>query len=147
MDTQLSPHFTLDELTHSQTAARRGMVNTPDEIALANMRDILCPGLEQIRKLLGRRLLISSGYRSMLVNAAVGGAPTSQHTIGLAADFTCPAYGSPLVVAHAIQASDIRFDQLIYEFDLWVHVSFSKNPRRQVLTIDRRGTRKELKKL
>ncbi len=147
MDTQLSPHFTLSEMTHSQTAARRDIDNMPTDAALANMRDILCPGLEQVRALLGKPILISSGYRSQRLNAAVGGSAKSQHMEGLAADFTCPGYGSPLAVVHAIQQSGIAFDQLLYEFDAWVHISFARRPRAQVLTIDARGTRPGLRAL
>lgn len=144
---KLSPNFTLDELTHSQTAARRNIDNRPTEKALTNMRELLCPGLEQIRALLGKPVLISSGYRSPVLNASVGGSKNSQHMYGLAADFSCPGFGSPLAIAHAIKASDIDFDQLIHEFGSWVHVSFSHNPRRQVLTIDAYGTRPGLKDL
>lgn len=143
----LSPHFTLAELTHSQTASRRGIDNRPTDTALDNMRKILCPGLEQIRELLGKPILISSGYRGPVLNSAVGGSKNSQHMYGLAADFTCPSYGPPLAVAQLIKKSGIEFDQLLYEFDSWVHVSFSHNPRRQVLTVDSRGTRPGLREL
>lgn len=141
----LSPHFTLDELTHSQIASRRGIDNRPPELALSNLRNILCPGLEQVRELLGKPILISSGYRSQRLNTAAGGSATSQHMMGLAADFTCPGFGSPFEVAHAIKQSGIEFDQLLYEFDSWVHISFTKRPRLQVLTIDTRGTRPGLR--
>lgn len=141
----LSEHFTLDELVHSQAAARRGIDNRPTDAALANMRNVLCPGLEQVRELLGKPILISSGYRSPRLNTAVGGYAKSQHMEGLAADFTCPGFGSPLAVAHAIRNSGIEFDQLLYEFDSWVHISFAKHPRLQVLTIDTRGTRPGLR--
>ena len=137
----LSPHFSLTELTHSQTASRRGIDNKPTETALMNMRNLLCPGLEQIREVLGKPILISSAYRGPALNSAVGGSKNSQHMYGLAADFTCPSYGPPLAVAQLVKKSGIDFDQLIYEFDSWVHVSFSSNPRRQVLTIDSRGTK------
>lgn len=143
----LSTHFTLEELTHSQAAARHDIDNRPPESALTNMRDFLCPGLEQVRELLGHPLLISSGYRSQRLNASIGGSATSQHMFGLAADFTCPAYGTPLAIAHAIKQSGIEFDQLLYEFDSWVHISFVKQPRLQVLTIDTRGTRPGLREL
>lgn len=141
----LSTHFTLEELMHSQTAARRGIENRPTDSALANMQNFLCPGLEQVRALLGKPILISSGYRSPRLNAAVGGSIKSQHMEGLAADFICPGFGSPLAVASAIKKSSIEFDQLLYEFDSWVHVSFAKHPRLQVLTIDARGTRPGLR--
>lgn len=141
----LSAHFTLEELTHSQTASRRGIDNTPPDSVIANMRDVLCPGLEQVRTLLGKPILISSGYRSPRLNATVGGSAKSQHMEGLAADFTCPGFGPPLVVAHAIKNSGIEFDQLLYEFGEWVHISFARHPRLQVLTIDTRGTRPGLR--
>lgn len=143
----LSQHFTLAELIHSQTASRRSIDNAPTDTALANMRNILCPGLEQIRELLGKPILISSGYRGPVLNSAVGGSKSSQHMQGLAADFTCPSYGSPLAVAQLIKKSGLEFDQLIHEFDSWVHVSFSQHPRRQVLTINRRGTAPGLRDL
>lgn len=141
----LSPHFTLAELIHSQTAARRNIDNRPTDAVLVNMKNILCPGLEQVRELLGKPILISSGYRSPRLNASIGGSVKSQHMEGLAADFTCPGYGSPLMVAQLIKKSGIEFDQLLYEFDSWVHISFAKHPRRQVLTIDARGTRPGLR--
>lgn len=143
----LSEHFTLEELVHSQTAARRNIDNRPPDSVVENMREFLCPGLEQVRSLLGKPILISSGFRSPVLNAAIGGSVKSQHMHGLAADFTCPGFGSPLVIAHAIKNSGIEFDQLIYEFDSWVHISFSKQPRLQVLTIDSRGPRPGLKAL
>lgn len=95
----------------------------------------LARGLDEVRRLLGHRLRISSGYRCPELNAAVGGARASQHCEGLAADFECPAFGTPLEIAVAIQRSTIAFDQCILEFGRWVHVSFSDAPRRRVLTI------------
>lgn len=134
----ISQHFTLEELTHSQTAARRGIDNRPPESVLVNLRDVLCPGLEQVRALLGKPILISSGYRSPEVNRAVGGSRTSAHMTGLAADINCPGL-TPAALAHIIKASDIEFDQLILEFDSWVHFGLADKPRGQLLTI-RSGT-------
>lgn len=136
----LTPHFTLAELTHSQTAAREGLDNTPS----AEMVDALrktAELLERVRALLGKPILVSSGYRSPLVNRAVRGAAHSAHMLGCAADFSCPAFGSPLKICHAIAASDISFDQLIHEYRAWVHIAWAPHPRRQVLTIDGAGTR------
>lgn len=131
---RLSRHHTLAMLVRSETAARRGIDNTPDAQLVPNLR-LLARGLDRVRELLGHPLEISSGFRSPALNAAVGGTPGSQHTHGLAADFACPAFGPPIVVARAIVASEIVFDQLILEFGRWVHVSFTRTPRRRAMTI------------
>jgi len=131
---RLSSYYTLARLVHSDTARARGIDNTPPEALLPNLR-LLARGLDRVRRLLGHRLEISSGYRCPALNAAVGGVPGSQHAQGLAVDFTCPGFGPPITVARAIRQSDIDFDQCIYEFAEWVHLSFSRAPRRRVLTI------------
>ena len=131
---RLSSYYTLARLAHSDTARARGIDNTPPEALLPNLR-LLARGLDRVRRLLGHRLEISSGYRCPELNAAVGGVPNSQHAQGLAVDFTCPGFGPPIAVARAIRQSDIAFDQCIYEFAEWVHLSFSRTPRRRVLTI------------
>jgi zinc D-Ala-D-Ala carboxypeptidase len=134
MPLRLSRYFTLSRLIHSDTALAQGIDNTPLPELLPNLRQ-LARGLDQVRRLLGYPLEISSGYRSPALNAAVGGVVNSQHTQGLAADFICPSFGSPLIVARAIRDSRIDFDQCILEFGEWVHLSFSTAPRRRVLTI------------
>jgi zinc D-Ala-D-Ala carboxypeptidase len=136
MDTteKLSASFVLAEFLDSQTGARMGIDNTPDALAIAGIRNFLAPGMQKVRDLLGHPVVISSGYRCPALNRAVGGARNSDHMRGLAADFTCPGFGRPLDVAKAIVASGIQFDQLIQEGGQWVHVSFSANPRKQVLT-------------
>jgi hypothetical protein len=131
---RLSSYYTLARLTHSDTARARGIDNTPPPELLANLR-LLARGLDRVRRLLGHPLEISSGYRCPELNAAVGGVPRSQHAQGLAADFTCPGFGPPLAVARAIRDSEIAFDQCVYEFAEWIHLSFSPTPRRRVLTI------------
>lgn len=136
----LSPHFTLAELTASQTAARKGLDNTPPPAVLANLK-LTALGLEGVRMLLGAPISISSGYRSPAVNKAVGGAANSQHLTGQAVDFICPGFGKPEAVVRTIIASGMKFDQIIHEFDSWVHLSFSDKPRMQALTIDRKGAR------
>ena len=131
---RLSRHITLAGLTRSAVARQQGIDNMPPPEALGNLR-MLARGLDEVRRLLGRRLHITSGYRCPELNAAVGGAPASQHTEGLAADFECRAFGTPLEIVAAIQRSPIVFDQCILEFGRWVHISFSATPRRRVLTI------------
>ena len=136
---QLTPHFSLEEFLVSETAARRGIPNTPDDAALANLKR-LADVLEAVRTRLGTPLLITSGYRSPELNAAVGGSQNSAHMRGLAADFHCPGYGNPLQVCQAISAMDlldVPFDQLIHEFGLWVHlglVPIDQARRAQLLT-------------
>jgi len=131
---RLSSYYTLERLVHSDTGRSRGIDNMPPDALLPNLRLLAC-GLDRVRRLLRYPLDISSGYRCPELNAAVGGAPDSQHAQGLAVDFTCPGFGPPLAVARAIRDSEIVFDQCIYEFAEWIHLSFSPTPRRRVLTI------------
>jgi hypothetical protein len=131
---QLSPNFSLSELVYSETAEERGIDNTPPPEVVENLKR-LAAGLEAVRALLGAPLEISSGYRCAALNEAVGGSSTSQHIQGLAVDFECPGFGSPLEVARAIQQSDVEFDQCILEYGRWVHLSFGDAPRRRMLTI------------
>jgi len=128
----LSEHFTLDEMVSSQIATRRRLDNRPDQAALANLRR-LAAVLEEVRALVGGPVIISSGYRSKVVNQAAGGATNSAHLRGLAADITVPGM-APKALAKLIMAGNIMFDQLIYE-GTWVHIGLSEGkPRREVLT-------------
>ena len=138
---KLSTYFSYEELTQSDWAARHGVANDPGPQELESLK-FTASQLDRVRALLGVPVLVSSGFRCQAVNEAIGGAKNSQHTLGQAVDFTAPSFGTPEQVARAIQASHIPFDQLILEFGRWVHISFVKtNPRGQVLTIDRNGTR------
>ncbi|USX36552.1 D-Ala-D-Ala carboxypeptidase family metallohydrolase [Pseudomonas putida] len=133
----ITPHFTLDEMTVSQLAARDGFDNAPPLEARANLQ-LLCGALEQVRALFDAPI-ISSGYRSERVNRLIGGASDSQHVQGLAADFTVIEV-SPRETVRRISESAVPFDQLILEFDKWVHLSVTRGtPRRQVLTV-RKGS-------
>ena len=134
----ITPHFTLDEMIVSQLAARDGFDNTPPPQARANLQ-LLCGVLEQVRALFDAPIIISSGYRSEKVNQLIGGSPNSQHVQGLAADFTVIEV-SPRDTVRRISNSTIAFDQLILEFDRWVHLSVTcDTPRRQVLTLRKGG--------
>jgi zinc D-Ala-D-Ala carboxypeptidase len=129
--------FPLSKLIHSDTAVKLKLDNTPNAAHTANLHQ-LALALQAVERLLGHPLAISSGYRSPAVNAAVGGVPNSAHAAGLAADFTCAAFGSPVQVARAIAASDLPFDQLIHEYRKWVHLAIAplgKPARRERLTI------------
>lgn len=136
----LSAHFTLESLTHSQAAARLKLDNTPPPEVLTQLHKTAL-GLEMVRALVQCPVLVSSGYRSPAVNAAVGGARNSQHMLGCAADITAPDFGGPADLVRAIVRSQIPFDQCILEFGSWCHISFAEHPRRQALVIDHDGTR------
>ena len=139
--TQLSEHFSLEELTITM---HREYDNTPNKDQINNLTRV-AQLLEQVKALLGGKpVMVNSGYRSPQVNLAVGSKPTSQHCLGCAADIRVPGM-TPDEVVQAIKASDIPYDQLIREFDSWTHISVPShagdNPRRQALIIDKQGTR------
>lgn len=119
---QLSPHFTLAELTHSQIAARLGITNTPSEEAVANLQALCVTVLEPLRGRLGRPIVVDSGYRSTTVNDAVGGVRHSQHTVGEAADIVVRGM-APRDLLELIRSLELPIDQCVVEFDQWVHVS------------------------
>ncbi len=130
--TYLSAHFTLEEFTHSQTALRKHIGNTPDEETLARLR-MTAQQLERVRELLGAPMTINSAYRSPELNAAVGGASGSAHTLGYAVDFICPSVGTPLQICQRIKTAQIKLDQCIQE-GTWVHISFDPRYRNEYLT-------------
>lgn len=145
--TPLSPHFTKEEATHSQTAARLNIDNAiPDDILPHVISAAV--GLELVRRELNSHaIIVSSWYRCPELNKAVGSKPTSAHTSGYAIDFTCPTSGSPAQIVAALVRSKVPFDQLIQEFyepgktGGWVHISFDPHMRGQALIIDHNGTR------
>lgn len=138
---RLSPHFSLEELTHSDTAVRLGIDNTPTVEIIDNLT-FLANELEYVRTILGHPMLISSGFRSHVLNNHLGSKRTSSHTKGLAVDFICPSFGNPRSVCDAIVSANINYDQVILEYDRWVHLSFTQGePRKEALIIDKTGTR------
>lgn len=141
---KLTEHFTFEELIKSDIGVRHGINNTPTDPLVLNNLKHLAEGLEDVRRVLDGPITILSGYRSLPINTLVGSKSTSQHIKGLAADFVCPTFGSPKAIVDKIIQEGIKFDQLIWEFDDWVHISFCEEgykPRKQVLTIDSKGTR------
>jgi hypothetical protein len=137
---QLSEHFSLEELTHTD---HREFDNTPNDAELENLKR-MAEFLEEVRLLLGKPLLINSCFRSELVNNSVGSKSSSQHRVGCATDFRVNGM-TPDEVVKAIIASDLNFDQIIREFDRWTHISIPNSihnlPRKQALIIDKKGTR------
>lgn len=144
----LSEHFSLDELVFSQTAARKGIDNTPTPEHFRNMRR-LCALLEDVRDVVGTPVRVTSGYRCPDLNLAIGGAKNSQHLTGCAADIKCAGVSTQEVIEIIIEA-DLPYDQLIQEYadsatGGWVHISVPNDPqdkpRKDVLIIDSKGTR------
>jgi hypothetical protein len=137
----LSPNFTLEELTHTD---HREFDNSPNASELANLVR-LAGFLETVKTTLGGKpVMINSAFRSKQVNDAVGSKDTSQHRIGCAADIRVPGM-TPDEVVKTIIAAGLPYDQIIREFDRWTHISVTSNPesapRRQALIIDKAGTR------
>jgi len=137
----LTEHFTLEELTHTD---HRQFDNEPNEAELENLKR-LAAFLEEVKTALGGRpIMVNSAFRSKQVNDAVGSKDTSQHRIGCAADIRIPGV-TPDEVVKTIIASGLPFDQVIREFDRWTHVSIPNTPttapRKQALIIDKQGTR------
>jgi zinc D-Ala-D-Ala carboxypeptidase len=140
----LTPHFTLAEFIASDTAAMKGIDNTPDADEVDEL-GATAELMELVRSACGGKpVLISSGYRCPELNNAVGGTSNSAHLYGCAADFTIPAFGSPLEICRAIEPhlNEWGIDQLIYEGG-WVHLGRAippTTPRAQCLTINSGGT-------
>lgn len=133
---QLSEHFTLGELTFSSTAVRLGYFNIPSEENVSNLK-ILCETLlEPARTLLDAPFHIDSGYRTPLLNSAIGGASNSAHMEGRAAD-VIPIGLSLQDAFDRLRKSALPFDQIIFETLQWIHLAiapFGKPPRREALT-------------
>lgn len=130
----LSSHFTLEEFTRSDTAVRLGIDNTPSTEIIENLKNTAA-GLERVRSVLKVAMFVTSGYRCIKLNIARKGSKTSQHVKGEAIDFVAPDFGDALAVCREIvrHRDEIGFDQLIYE-GTWIHISFSDDPRDEVLT-------------
>jgi zinc D-Ala-D-Ala carboxypeptidase len=144
----MSAHFSEAELTHSATAEKDAIENTPGEAQALNLQRLAEDALEPVRSLLGVPLFIHSGFRCPALNAAVGGQPTSAHLDGRAADFDCGTL--PLYTAfEAIRESDIPFDQLIIEHSAsmgsnWIHLAIARageKPRREAFPLTKRDDR------
>lgn len=137
---QLTPHFTLAELTHSEAATRLGIKNVPPPAVTEALRLVCVHVLEPVRAHFGRPVTVNSGYRSQAVNRAVKGSSTSQHVRGEAVDFEVPGVSNGDVAAWV--RFNLQTDQLILENASrrdpsagWVHVSWVPHGRRgSVLT-------------
>lgn len=144
----LSPNFTLSEMTKSQTAIRRGIINEPDEQDIAALERLAMSVLQPVRDHFGTPVIVTSGYRCPDLNMAIGSKGSSQHIKGEAADFEVIGHGNFEVATWIRDTLD--FDQLILEFWRdddpnagWVHCSYvgPGQNRKEALTITGRGAR------
>ena len=138
---KLTANFSLEELSHTD---HREFDNTPPSDVIDNLKR-LAMILEQVRSLFnGSPVMVNSAYRSLEVNRAVGSSDGSQHRLGCAADIRIPSQ-TPDMIMKTIMAANLPYDQLLREFDAWVHISVptheSETPRKMALIIDKTGTR------
>jgi zinc D-Ala-D-Ala carboxypeptidase len=133
----ITEHFSMKELTHSQTAIKNGIPNIPkDPQVVANLTTLCEKVLEPLREGMGCPIKISSGYRSPELNKLIGGAKASQHNVGEAVDIDLDDKNADLF---AYIVNNLDFDQIIWEFGNdknpdWVHVSYkSAGNRKQLL--------------
>lgn len=136
----MTEHFSLDEFTRTNHIGIDN--NLPAH--LFKQAEKTLNKLEEIRKILKHPIIITSGYRSYELNKAVRGVHSkrvSQHTEAKAVDFICPQYGPPISVALVLKdhIKNLGIDQLIYEFERWVHVSFDSKPRNDIFSIKHPG--------
>jgi zinc D-Ala-D-Ala carboxypeptidase len=133
---RITQHFSLEEMTITQV---RGVDNSMPERLYPNMLKT-CDFMEGVRSLLGSKpIIVSSGYRSMLVNLKVGGDKNSDHMRALACDFICPSFGSPLDIVRAIRKSGKLLDQCIFE-GTWVHIGIGERMRQQFIGVPDENT-------
>ena len=149
----LSTHFTLAEMTASATGQRLGINNTPPPEHLAKLT-LTAEMLERVRGALAAPVIVTSGYRSMRLNVAVGGVTSSDHARGQAADIVAPGFGTPYEVAKKLapMVSVLGIGQLILEGikgKQWVHVStrMSDKPANRVITITDAGAQLGIQEL
>ena len=130
----LSPHFSLQEFIISQTAARLNIDNYPDSNSIFNLRMLCRYLLEPLRSIVDSPIKINSGFRSIKLNEAVGGAKFSQHCDGKAADINAQNM-LPEHLFNTIIQYQLPYDKLILEFNSWIHVSFSMQKNRSITLI------------
>lgn len=138
MTENISRHITYKEATHSNTAIKRGIDNTPGPGELVAMKRLAENVFEPVREHFGRPILVTSFFRSKTLNKAVGGSSTSQHPLGEAIDIKATNGFTNKDIFEFIK-NNLDFDQLIWEFGndsepQWIHVSYKKdNNRKNVL--------------
>jgi zinc D-Ala-D-Ala carboxypeptidase len=136
----ISKYITYQEAVTSQTAIRKGINNTPNSNALINMQLLGIRVFDIVREHFKKPIRVSSFYRSLLLNNAVGGSRTSQHVTGEAIDIQATKGFTNAQIFNFIK-DNLEFDQLIWEYGTkenpaWVHVSYRKSGnRKQILYV------------
>ena len=141
---KLTANFTLNELTQSETALRKGLDNAPTQDIISALQVLAVNVLQPVRDHYGKGVKVNSGYRSPEVNTSVGGSKTSDHCKGQAADIEIPGVANAELAAYI--RDELQFTQLILEFYTpgvpdsgWVHVSYDPaNLKKQVMTATKR---------
>jgi hypothetical protein len=134
--------FKLVQFIESDTARRKGINNIPPPEVIDRLQELYKRILVPVAKLLEADILVTSGYRCKELNKAIGGAPKSQHVKGEAADFKVMKNGVYMPnedIYQRIRASTIPYDQIIEEYNSWIHVSTASTPRRQALKAGKQG--------
>ena len=135
MTNYLSEHFTLEEMTASETARKMHIDNTPPAAAILNLKILCTQLLEPARRRFGRPLPITSGYRCQKLNRSVGGQPNSYHLRGMAADIRISDFQSAKRLAELLneqQLCDLVLVECSRAGGQWLHVQFSRNPRHKI---------------
>ena len=138
---RISKHISYKEAVGSNYAKQYGIKNKPNDEQVENMKLLAKEVFEPLREWVGCPIRVNSMFRSLELNTALKGSKTSSHMKGEAMDITSMGGKSNLEMFHYIK-DNLEFDQLIWEFGKepkWLHVSFSKNNRQQVLVTKKRG--------
>lgn len=150
----MAKYFTVKEMCVSASYPQLVIVPQPGT-AIYNNLNFLMNDLDNVREIYGKPIIVTSGYRPPILNAKVGGSPTSSHKYGLAADIKSKSTLKDNVnILIAALKSGIPYDQLIIEYPTfekgelvsmkWLHVGIRTNPRKQILYYDGKSY-KELK--
>lgn len=134
----MGKYFSIAELTKSTTAENKKINNTPNEEVERNLNQLIDNILDPLREQWGEAIIVNSGYRCAELNKLVGGASSSQHTLGQAADIRTKSNtrSNNKKLFNLIKSMKLPYDQLINEYDYkWIHVSYSSKHRRQILNI------------
>ena len=138
---RISKHISYKEAVGSNYAKQKGIKNKPNEDQVENMKLLAEKVFEPLREWVDAPIKVNSMFRSLELNTALKGSKTSSHMNGEAMDITSLGGKSNLEMFHWIK-DNLCFDQLIWEFGKepkWLHVSFNKNNRQQVLVTKKRG--------